>query len=47
MGMFMKLVAVGVVGLALYLGGFLSSDPQPPVLEDGWWGKGPKQADKG
>ena len=38
-------VMVGVV--ALYVGGFLSSDPQPPSMEDGWWGKGQQTQDKG
>ena len=47
MGMVLKAIGLGVMLLAIYLGGIFSPDPKPPVLEDGWWGKGPKQEDKG
>lgn len=40
-------LAVGVVLLALWVGGFLSTPRETPHLQDGWWGRGPMQPDAG
>ncbi|XP_013391727.1 epoxide hydrolase 1 [Lingula anatina] len=37
-------IAVSIV-IALVLTGFLDDDPNPPEIQDGWWGKGEKTED--
>ena len=47
MGVCRYIFPVVVVVAALYFGGFLTKEPEPPVMEDGWWGKGQQTPDEG